>query len=363
MEVPFFSADILLPKALDGGWPVIACDQFTSEPSYWEKAASLASSPSALDLILPEVYLGESEARVKKINSNMRSCLENGVFEEYPDSMIAVFRTLPSGKVRRGVVGMIPLDEYGGLVLPTEATVPERVPPRVKIRKGALLELPHILLFLDDPGFTAFPSGEGKELYSLPLMLGGGSVTGKLMTEKEKETFLSVCASLTEKNGFTFAIGDGNHSLAAAKASGSSYALVEVVNLRDEAIVFEPIYRLIKGVSPDEVALKAKEFFTSGDSSVTLISGNGSLTLPLGGLPVKAVDEFVSSLGCEVDYIHGEENLRSLSTGSNVGFLFEGIKKEDLFPYIRENGALPRKTFSMGTAYEKRYYLEAMRIK
>lgn len=364
MKSPFYPADILIPRADITKWAVIACDQFTSSGEYWKRVKkNVGGERSSLDLILPEIYLDDAENAIPKIRAKMAEYLENGVFTEYKNAVILVERTLPSGKIRRGVVGMIDLDEYpDGGVRPTEKTVPERVPPRVKIRKGAPIELPHVLLFTDSE--TAIPAvSQGRVLYDANLMEGGGHVKGTLLTEDEKDGLIGAITSVD--SSFCLAVGDGNHSLAAAKASGSKYALVEVVSVRDESIVFEPIYRVVKNVDVNDFIPNIK---SDGDKEITLYYGGKTRQIMGSGLPVSAVDKLIEEYKAShpeisVDYIHGKDELIKLSNEQGyIGFVFDGIKKEELFPYIEKHGCLPKKAFSMGTAYEKRYYIEAMKI-
>ncbi|MBO4770324.1 MAG: DUF1015 family protein [Clostridia bacterium] len=362
----FNPADILIPKKIDGKWPVIACDQFTSSPEYWEETERIVGdSPSSLRLVLPEIYLGEQD-RIGLIHDKMGEYLRGGLFTEYRDALVLVERSLPSGRVRRGIVGKADLNEYpDGMLRATEATVPERLPPRIRIRDGAALELPHALLFINSA--TAVPAcSRGTVIYDLELMQGGGHVRGTLMTDDEKKAFYS------ELNGAEgsamFAVGDGNHSLAAAKASGSRYALCEAVSVYDGAIVFEPIYRVIKNAAPDAVMSLAAQMPAGGKNKIRVFSGETESCFYTDGLPVSAVDVFIGMCrrympDISVDYIHGLEDLADLSREpGNVCFSFDGISRDELFPYIEKNGILPKKAFSMGTAREKRYYIEAMKI-
>ncbi len=364
---PFFSAaDILLPRDTDAAhfWPVIACDQFTSQPEYWEKLdRETGDVPSALRIILPEAFLSESGKRIPEIRRTMDEYLSGEIFTEYRDAMIFVERTLPSGLIRRGVIGSVSLDEYpAGLLRPTEATVPERVPPRAEIRRGAPLDMPHIMLFTNSS--CAVPEKvTGDVLYDVPLRGGGGRIRGSLMSEKARRRFIK--AIQPDKNPFSLAVGDGNHSLAAAKAAGMTRALVEVVSLHDPAIVFEPIYRVIKNADTDLLFSILPE--NVGTNKITVLSGKIEKEFYTPDLPVAAVDGIISRYialrpGAEVDYIHGAEVLSGIvKDGRHAGFLFGGIAKDELFGYIAKNGVLPRKAFSMGTAYEKRYYMELMR--
>lgn len=400
-EFCFHSADILLPKEGFEKWAVIACDQFTSEKEYWEAVEeTVGSAPSTLRITLPEIYLGEGDVdtRIEKINETMEKYLREGVLEEYPGAMIYVERTQTDGRVRHGVVGAVRLDDYDyrkgatTLIRATEQTVVERIPPRVRIRKDASLELPHVMLLMDDPGFTIIePLTKEKEnfklAYSFELMQGGGKIEGWFIPpeaqEKLQKTMRAVIAG--QEDPMLFAVGDGNHSLATAKEcyalSGKKAcadALVEIVNIHDEAIEFEPIYRVLFGVNEDEVL---KDFLdkVGGDgykgpdaqTFTVLLKGNVKTirVKPLAALPVGTLQQCLDGYlknhpDVKIDYIHGIESLRSLcKTPGTVGFLFDGMTKEQLFPAVEADGSLPRKTFSMGHAKDKRYYVEARKLK
>ncbi len=362
----FCPADILIPKNINEKWPVIACDQFTSSPEYWEETGRIAGdSPSTLHLVLPEIYLGEQD-RIGLIHGKMDEYLREGLFTEYRDALVLVERTLPSGRIRRGIVGKADLNEYpDGMLRATEATVPDRLPPRIRIRSGAALELPHAMLFINSA--TAVPAcSRGTVIYDLELMQGGGHVRGTLLTDDEKKTF---CSELVKAGGgAVLAVGDGNHSLAAAKASGSRYALCEAVSVYDGAIVFEPIYRVIKNADPGTVMSLAAQMPGEGKNKIRVFSGDTESCFYTDGLAVSAVDDFIGTCrrhmpDVSVDYIHGLDDLAALSREpGNVCFSFDGISRDELFPYIEKYGILPKKAFSMGTAREKRYYIEAMKI-
>ena len=402
----FSPADIYLPMYQPSDerwmkWSVIACDQFTSEIEYWENAYDfVGDEPSTLHLILPEAFLeGEKADEYKKhvLDSMNRvpqwtTCYEN--------ALIYIERILPDGHIRRGIVGKIDLDHYdyhkgANLeVLPTEATVEKRIPPRVKIRAEADYELPHIMVFSNAGdsliSYSLNHKNELTKIYDFDLMAGGGHLTGYLLTgEALKKTIASIEEyekNRTSNNEMCYAIGDGNHSLAAAKAfheqegtEASRYALCEIVDISDDAIEFEPIYRIIKNCNPDDVLAKLTNYCESSlkdsnDEGQRLIAvfGTNETALsirPKNGLVTGAlqdfIDEYVSQNdGTECDYIHGEQSVKALSSKPNtIGFVFEGIKKEELFSSIDAYGVLPRKTFSMGSAYSKRYYTEIRKIK
>lgn len=406
----FSEADILLPDfgKTDGTrYAVIACDQFTSEPAYWEEAAALVGdAPSTLSLILPECYLDERAARVPAINAAMDRLVGEGFFTTHKDSILHLERTCPDGRVRHGLIGKVDLECYGFLpedtkmIRATEGTVLERIPPRVEIRRDAALELPHVMLLIDDPKDTVF-SLLGKQdatpVYDFALMAGGGHVRGTLLSEAEKEAVDEALTALISTAGgapLLFAVGDGNHSLATAKtcyeelkktigeeaalAHPARYALVEVVNLHDKALDFEPIYRVVMGADPEDLVAALRAYTEKeadpalGKADFTVVIGGRDTTLTLGATHVQPVGTLQKFLDLyksthpevEVDYIHDEASLRALAAGEgSVGFLFRGMEKEDLFPAILAGGPLPRKTFSMGHARDKRYYLEARRIR
>ena len=404
----FSAADILLPE---GGnlqrWAVIACDQFTSQPEYWERVKALTKKvPSSYHLILPEFELDKNpEPEIQRIQETMRDYLQQRVFLEYRDCFIYTERTLRNGSVRSGLIGKIDLEQYdyersaATPVRATEKTVAERIPPRMAIRRGAPLELPHLILFCDDErSMLIEPLREKKgrfpKLYDFELMLGGGNVAGWLITGEEKrkidQALLEYTLHEQEKHpgqNLLFAVGDGNHSLATAKACyeelkqqnpnadfsahPSRYALCELNNIHDPCQVFEPIHRVVKQCDAEKLILDLKKSFPAGNgTAVSWMSGGrkGVLYLPDdGSLPLSALQEFLDSwLNSNhgiIDYIHGEEALNSLEHDRmTVGFRLPPIAKESLFPCILRGGVLPRKTFSMGEAEEKRYYLEARRI-
>lgn len=395
MKQPFLPADILLPKNGFEKWAVIACDQYTSEPQYWKSVADyVGDAPSALNLIFPEVYLsGDNSKKISEINENMKKYIEDGVFNEFKNTFIYIKRTVTGGKTRRGVMGLIDLCDYSyekgskTLIRATEETVPERIPPRVEIRKDAPLELPHIMLLIDDPDMTVIApldkKTEGKKpLYDFDLMLNGGHITGTALSEKDAAELQKALGALVENSDdkLLFAVGDGNHSLAAAKecyrinkSEKSRYALVEIVNIHDESLEFEPIYRVIFGADPEKVIHDFTEFSGSDYSGTDAqeftcvyggcerkISVKPSSKLCVGTLQ-RFIDRYIKdNPSLKVDYIHGENSLRLLAEKPDtVGFIFDGMKKSELFDAVKQDGSLPRKTFSMGHANDKRFYLEA----
>ncbi len=392
----FTPADILLPRVDDmTKWSCIACDQFTAEPEYWREAERIVGSePSTLRLMLPEAWLGvrDSAAETRKIYAAMKDYVNRGIFRTVEQSFIYVERTLPSGAVRRGLVGKLDLECYDwapGSATPvraTEGTVESRLPARVEVRRGATLEMPHIMVFIDDPENAVIPSAAGGEaLYDFELMLGGGHIRGSRVTGEAAER---LTAALEAPEGSVrFAMGDGNHSLAAAKrcweqikrnlpeseleTHPARYALAEIVNIHDEAVTFEPIHRVLLETVPRGFIEEAAARLPRGKGqAVTLLAGRREMEIetgmPLGAL-VALVDELLGDWrrehGGEPDYIHGDEDARALGgRPSSVGVLLPRLEKAELFPYITEHGPYPKKSFSIGHARDKRYYLECRAI-
>ena len=384
--IPFGPADILLPKGGFDKWSVVACDQYTSQPEYWEELdRQVGDAPSTLRITLPEVYLESPDVagRIEAINATMKRYLEEGLFREYKDAMVFVERTLADGRTRRGIVGAVDLTAYDynvGSTSPiraTEGTVLSRIPPRVAIRKDAPLELPHIMILIDDPENTVVPaSPDGEILYDTDLLMNGGHIRGSLMSQGAVDHALARLAEQGKARALLFAMGDGNHSLATAKACYdesnplSRYALAEIVNIHDPALDFEPIYRVVFGVDPEALLAEAKARFAGAtEHPVTCVYGDKTDAFSVDGLAAGTLQQFIDDYlsrhpEASVDYIHGEDTVRELASKENaVGFLFDGIRKDELFPYVDAYGALPRKTFSMGEAHDKRFYMECRKIK
>ncbi len=413
--LPFKPADILLPRDCDLSlWSVVACDQYTSQPEYWQRVEDrVGRAPSALRLILPESCLeGPSvETDIMEVNNTMSRYLREGRFQEYPDALIYVERTLDSGKVRRGLVGMADLEAYdyepgsSSAIQATEGVVMSRIPPRVAVRKNAPIELPHAIL-LSDCGDIVAPlagrTGEMELLYDFELMEGGGYVKGWLLTrEQQEQTARAIRARKEwadrERDGLLFVAGDGNHSLAAAKECyerrkgltdptqwpdlPSRYALCELVDLSGNGVDFEPIHRVVFGVKPEELldalmkycpsAVRGREEghvlpFVIGRWS----QGEITVTKPAANLPVDTLQRFLddytaSHPKARVDYIHGEAEARALAEEREdaVAFLLPRPRWPELFDAVVRDGLLPRKTFSIGQAKDKRFYLEARKIR
>jgi len=396
MNKCFFPADVLLPKKDFEKWAVIACDQYTSEPEYWAETEKTAGdNPSALKIVLPEVYLQKDNSeRIAEINANMKKYIEDGVFTTIEDAFVLTLRTLKDGKLRQGIVGLIDLEDYSyesgadTLIRATEQTVLDRIPPRVEIRRDATLEIPHVMLLIDDKNRTVIePLTAQKEsfekLYDFTLMQNGGSIEGyKISAEatEKMEKALDVLKSTTP-GGLLFAVGDGNHSLATAKecyrqGKGSRYALVEVVNIHDVSLEFEPIYRALFGVNPENLLNEFVESmggeYEGADAHVyeciyggkeVKISLKAKAELAVADLQIFLDDYIKRNPEVKIDYIHGIENTKRLCTKADtLGFIFDGMGKDDLFPAVAADGSLPRKTFSMGCADDKRFYLEARKI-
>ena len=391
--------DVLLPsRGVSVSWPVIACDQFTSV------CRIVGTDASTLALIFPEVWLGKDNAsRIGAIEATMRSYLKNAVLASHPASFVYVERTLCTGAIRRGVVGTVDLEAYDFSektdkpIRATEKTVRSRIPPRVAIRKDASLELSHVLLLADDPTDRLLSGLEQKKatlpkLYDLDLMLGGGHLVGYLVSGNDAAEFSQAVADYEKERASVgtlfYCVGDGNHSLATAKTCyedlktrlpseegqdhPARYAMVELGNIRDKSLAFEPIHRLVVGKNPETVLSQlAKTAGALEGHRITWVAGQktGEIILDrkFGVLPVAALqcalDDCLPEVGAELDYIHGEASLRKLAQEDNrLGFLLTAIAKEDFFTGVALGGVFPRKTFSMGEATDKRYYTEARRI-
>lgn len=394
----FTSGDFLIPKTKDlYKWSVIACDQFTSDADYWRQVEQkVGPEPSTLRLILPEIYLnGDYSGRIADINATMQKYLQDCVFQEYADSYVYVERTLLNGDIRRGVVGVVDLENYDvapdtqTAIRPTERTVLERIPPRKKIRENAALELSHILLLCDDTedlllGYLESNKDKLPLLYDFDLMQGGGHLRGYLVQGEMAKNFATKIAQYEAKcreksdNALLYAVGDGNHSLCTAKACyeaekadggknlRSRYAMVELENIQDTSQKFEPIHRIVQGtnLAPLMEALSQVSGIRCQISgSLVRVESSDPSVLAVGVLQ-EFLDNYLATHGGKIDYIHDDAALRELAkTPNSVGFLLPPIDKNAFFNSIVVGGVLPRKTFSMGHGQEKRYYLEARRIK
>ena len=409
----FLPAEILLPKVEDmSKWAVIACDQFSSQPAYWDRVrANAGDAPSTIHLILPEAQLGTEQepALTEEINRTMAAYLEQDLFTVYPNSFVYVERTLQSGAIRKGLVGMVDLEAYDysmgstSDIRATEKTVVERIPPRMRVRKNAPLEFPHILMLADDHDKVLIePITAQKEhlkkLYECMLMEDGGHIAGWLVDGAEAQAFMERLTTYTQHvdekytglpgTPMVFAVGDGNHSLATAKACyeelkkahpgedlsqhPARYALVELENIHDAAQEFAPIHRvivktdapaLLKAVQDNlcaETGFPVEWYMGKDHGTIYLDQSKGQLAV---GILQSFLDQYLAQHDGETDYIHGDADLMELAAQDNaIGFLLPVMEKSQLFRGVIADGILPRKTFSMGHAREKRYYLEGRKI-
>lgn len=418
MSTAFKSADILLSHDIKmDKWAVVACDQYTSEPEYWSDVEKITEGEkSTYNLILPEVYLEEPdvEERVEKIHDTMSEYLKDGTFKEYKDSLIYIERIQSDGKMRAGIIGALDLEEYDyrkgsdSQVRATEATVVARIPPRLKVRDGALLELPHIMILIDDAEKAVIEPLENKKaemekLYDFKLMKNGGAISGYLLTRDMQDKVFAALDQLVDLDGFNrkyglneksalvYAMGDGNHSLATAKEyyeklkrenpdkdmsnHPARYALVELVNLHSPALEFEAIHRIVTRI--DRTQLLAEMICSldltedKSEQKIQIVQDGKVKDMyihaPTSKLTVGSLqnflDRYLEENGGKIDYIHGTDVINRLSMGEDaIGFILPDMKKEELFPTVICDGALPRKTFSMGHAQDKRFYIEARKI-
>jgi len=408
----FLPADILLPAGGDfERWAVIACDQFTADTAYWQRVrAAAADVPSTIHMIIPEAELeGDQTGKVEKINAEMERYLQEDVFTVFPGSYIYVERTLENGSVRKGLVGMVDLESYDytpgsdSLIRATEKTVAERIPPRVLVRRNAPVELPHVLMLCDDDKGELIESVEAAKqhlpvVYDFDLMEGGGHITGWLVSGEAAadfdRRFEGYAAHYEEKYPdlpqpkVLLAVGDGNHSLATAKSCYETlkqqnpgvdlsrhparYALVELENIHDPAQVFEPIHRIVLDTDTEKLMADLRKLCAPGGYAVRCRIGSRVETVELdrtkGELAVAVLQNFLDGWLAtnkgRIDYIHGDDEVARLAEKENaVGFLLPAMEKHQLFRGVISGGVLPRKTFSMGHAREKRYYLEGRKIR
>ncbi|MBQ8614478.1 MAG: DUF1015 domain-containing protein [Ruminiclostridium sp.] len=419
MSTAFKAADILIPQNVDmEKWAVVACDQYTGQPDYWKRVEeTVGGADSTLKLILPEVYLEEpdSEARIEAIHDEMNRILGTDTLKEYKDSVIYIERVQSDGKIRQGLIGMIDLEEYDyrkgstSQVRATEATVVERIPPRIKVRQGAPMELPHIMILIDDEEKTVVEpcsaiKNSGEAVYDFTLMENGGKICGYALDDALKTSVFNALDKLNDNDLFNkkynlsgyptllYAMGDGNHSLATAKefyeqlkrenpdkdlsAHPARYALVEIVNLHSPALEFEAIHRIVTNVNTDELMKEMTEALglseEKAEQGFDIILNGTEKTVyvhkPTSQLTVGSLQEFLDSYlkktNAKIDYIHGIDVVKSLAEQKNsIGFILPDMLKSELFPTVIKDGALPRKTFSMGHAEDKRFYVECRKIK
>ena len=389
--------DILIPNNVDNEkWSVVACDQYTSEKKYWNRVEDyVGDAPSTLKLVYPEAYLEEGDGRIEKINSEMKKYLDEGIFKELKNCLVYTERTLSGGRVRKGIIGAVDLEEYDfskgskSRIRATEGTVAERIPPRVKIRENAPLELPHVIILINDGENDIIPSTAGGELiYDFELMEQGGHIRGYKLSGEEADKIIEKINKYASsaKDDLAFAVGDGNHSLATAKTCWENikkglseeeienhparYCLAEIENIYDEALEFEPIHRVLFDVEPDKVIEELKKFYpeSSVGHKIEFVYEDKKteviLEKSVADLAVGAIQKFIDEFGYSVDYIHGDDTVFELSKEKGrLGIILPKPSKGDLFESVINDGALPRKTFSMGEANEKRFYFEAKKIK
>lgn len=396
-------------------WAVVACDQFTSQPDYWEQVRQfVGAEPSTLDLVLPEIYLetpGNDPVsdRIERINQTMQHYLADGIIQPQLPGWMLVDRSTPLHPSRKGLLLAIDLEHYDftpgnqELVRATEGTVLDRIPPRQAIRRDALLELPHVQLLIDDPQHSVIEplfarSAVGQPLYETALMQGGGSVRGWLVPAATDwiDQALAALAALKslQEFGLLFAVGDGNHSLATAKAHWNSirsqespthparFALAEVINIHDPGLDFEPIHRAVFGLDFASFMARAGAWLARQATALPLSAIVHPIPVLWAGertvlnlrlapetLPVAAVQDMLDAILAEsgpdvrLDYIHGADVVENLAAEGHIGLLLPALAKDDFFAVIAHDGILPRKTFSMGEAFEKRYYFECRRIR
>ena len=420
MSIPFKKANILLPKKGTDmtKWAVVACDQYTSEMDYWNDVKEIVGDdPSTLKLTLPEIFLEDDDVdeKIKDINKNMDEYLANNLFDEYEDKILYLERTQADGKVREGIIGMVDLEGYDfskGSKTPiraTEATIVERIPPRIKVRQNASIELPHIMILIDDDKKEIIEKiknniSEEDKVYDFDMMKNGGHIKGYILNNNEADRVLEGLEKLSNKEEFNkkynlnneevllFAMGDGNHSLATAKtfyenlkkeigdkalSHPARYALVEIVNLHSDALEFEAIHRVLFNVNEEDLMNKLNEYYdvsfeeTDGQKFEIVSNGNKKnvwIKNPKSNITVGTLQLFLDEYlknnpDVKIDYIHGEDTVEKLAVNGNMGFILPVMGKDELFKTVILDGALPRKTFSMGHSNDKRFYLEARKIK
>jgi len=403
MKNVFTPTDILIPDGISmEAWSVIACDQFSSEREYWQRVSdNVGDNPSTLNMIIPEAYLEEidEEKEIGKISAAMEGYLRDGVFREHKDSFIYVERTQPDGRVRKGIVGAVDLEEYDftgvtAAIRASEGTVLDRLPPRIRVRRAAALELPHIITFIDDKGATVVEplakiADDMPLIYDFDLMEGGGNIKGRIVTGKHADSVMAAMRALHEKNDMLMIMGDGNHSLAAAKVywdelkkglsetdkenHPSRRALVELNNVYDPAISFEAIHRVLFNID----AAKFISEFGNAIPRGTDYTIRWAISEKSGDIGIKAgcigdmltlmqdfIDKYIEQSDSAIDYIHGEDSTTRLGSGERcLGLILPAMNKSDFFDTVSMSGVFPRKSFSVGHAEDKRYYLECRKIR
>lgn len=391
--------EILLPQATAdmSKWAVIACDQHTSDPAYWQELEEyVKDAPSALRLTLPEIYLSDDcSDRIAAIARSMRVYREKGIFRKLDKGFVLVERSTPFSPARFGLVLAVDLEAYSyeagakAQIKATEATIVERIPPRLKIRESASIEFPHVMLLYDDREDSVLGALKARrdsleKLYDFDLNMGGGHIKGYFVPESDARSAAQAFSALADEDGVVFMVGDGNHSLATAKASWEKikaglseeeqkdhparFALAEAVNIYDDGIFFEAIHRVVKGVDPEKFAAG---ILPEKEGEAFLVIGGKKRACSFGkdvAGAVKKADAYIAAYtkanGGEADYIHGEEEIVRITEEQkdSVGILLPKMDKSELFATVKKHGCLPRKTFSMGESAEKRYYIEGKEI-
>ena len=403
MKNVFLPANILIPDGISfEKWSVVACDQFSAEPEYWESVEKIVGDePSTLNMIVPEAYLGkiDEDESTEKIRAVMDDYISKKYLKEIKDSFIYVERTQSDGETRRGIVGIVDLDEYDfsedsdAAILASEGTVLDRLPPRIRVRRRAYLELPHIMALINDSEKTVIEPFAAKTkdlplLYDFKLMEGGGHIRGYRLSGSDAEQVMSAMRALHGKCDPLMVMGDGNHSLAAAKAyweeikqgiseaeqvgHPAKYGLVEVNNVYDPAIGFEAIHRVFFHIDADDFIAKFESAMPKGDDYIIhwlTSEKSGTVGISAGCIGdmltvmQNFLDEYCEQHGCEQEYIHGDEALKKLAVGEkSIGLLLPSMDKSEIFKTVSESGVFPRKSFSIGHARDKRYYLECRSI-
>lgn len=404
----FNACDILIPAAADmTKWAVIACDQFTSEPEYWAECERLVGEePSALRLMLPEAWLetAQAEGAEERINAAMEQYLSSAVFRTLESSFIYLERVQSDGRIRRGLVGAVDLEQYDfapdshAAIRSTEDTVADRLPPRVRVRKGAALEMPHVMVLMNDGDDTVLGTLERKKdtlekVYDFDLMQQSGHIRGWRVSGEEAEAVSVAIHALEEGSGMVMAMGDGNHSLATARLCWldireelsaaerenhpARFALVELNNIHEAAIVFEPIHRLLMDTDAVSFLNEAERFFAevSGDGEahiIRCITAMGEREIAVTGLTIgetigaaeRFALDYLKRHGGRIDYIHGDDTVAAMGREKNAcAMVLPAMDKTELFTSVERSGPFPRKSFSIGHARDKRFYLECRKIR
>ena len=402
MKNIFTPTDILIPENVSQTWSVIACDQFSSELGYWESVRdTVGEKPSTFNMIIPEAFLEEidEETKIKKITTVMADYIRNGVFREIKESFVYVERIQSDGRLRKGIVGTVDLEEYdftgaAAAIRASEGTVLDRLPPRIKIRRAAALELPHIITFIDDIDRTVIEpmtiiADDLPLLYDFELMEGGGFIKGRRVFGENAEKVKTAIHKHYEKNNILMIMGDGNHSLAAAKVywdeiklslsaeekddHPARWALVELNNVYEPAISFEAIHRVLFNIDAAGFLSGFEASMPHGtDYTIRLLSCNGSSDIGIKAdcigdmlkMMQEYIDRYIENTEATVDYIHGEDSVKKLAEAERcVGLILPAMDKSDFFETIEKSGVFPRKSFSVGHARDKRYYLECREIR